>query len=183
MNPGVFLERNGILNLVRVERQHQVNPLTLGEFIVNPAAIAPLRRLKKAGFVVLATTNQPGLSLDYLPRHELDRMHGLLLRRLPLDAIYTCPHDLSDDCPCCKPKPGLLFEAAHQWRLDLDRCFVISDKWQDALAAHNAGCTSMLVRSPWIGNGHHDFVLSTLDEVVDRILQIHVNSYAMNSAA
>ena len=75
-------------------------------------------------------------------------------------------------CPCRKPKPGLLVEAAFQWHLDLDRSFVVSDKWQDAEAARTAGCTSLLLQSPWVGDVHHDFVLPDLEAIVDKILQL-----------
>ena len=48
MKQGIFFERDGILNVVRVERQHQVSPLTLEEFRVNEA-IAPLLASSKPG--------------------------------------------------------------------------------------------------------------------------------------
>jgi D-glycero-D-manno-heptose 1,7-bisphosphate phosphatase len=178
VNSGVFFERNGILNLVRVEREHQINPISPVDFALNPAARAPLLQLKSAGFVLLATTNQPGLSLGYQSRRELDFMHQLLRRELGLDQVCVCPHTESDDCPCRKPKAGLLTEAAHSWRLDLDRSYVVSDKWQDAAAAHSVGCTSLLVASPWNGASHHDFVLPTLEEVVERILQLHSGRFS-----
>ena len=117
MKPGIFFERDGILNVVRVERQHQVGPLTLEEFHVNKA-IAPLfSKFKDEGFVLIATTNQPGLSRGYQSRRELDRMHDLLRRELSLDDILVCPHDETDPCPCRKPKAGLLIEAAFKWQL------------------------------------------------------------------
>jgi D-glycero-D-manno-heptose 1,7-bisphosphate phosphatase len=172
MKSGIFFERDGILNLVKVERGQQVVPLSLDEFRVNPAAVEPLHKLKAAGFVLLAATNQPGLSRGYLPRRELDLMHTVLKKALPLDDILVCPHDEADHCPCRKPQDGLLLEAAFKWHIDLDRSYVISDKWQDAHAAHLAGCTSLLLRSPWIGKGHQDFVLSSLSEVVQKILQL-----------
>ncbi len=176
MKQGVFIERDGILNLVRVERQHQVSPLTMEELRVN-AAIAPLlARLKAAGLVLVATTNQPGLSRGYQSRRELDRMHDALRRELPIDDILVCPHDEIDRCPCRKPKPGLVTEAAFKWHLDLDRSFVISDKRQDAEAARQAGCTSLLVQSPWVGNVHHDFVLPSVAAVVDKILEVRALS-------
>lgn len=172
MKSGVFFERDGILNLVKVEKGSQVTPLTLDAFQVNAAALEPLKRLKAAGFVLLATTNQPGLSRGYQSRRELDRMHDLLRCQLPLDDILVCPHDETDDCPCRKPQPGLLTEGAFTWHLDLERSFVVSDKWQDAQAAHLAGCSSLLLRSPWIGKGHHDFVLSSLSGVAEKIFQL-----------
>ena len=102
-------------------------------------AMDGLRKFKAAGYVLIATTNQPGLSTGTLARRELDRMHEMLRRCLPLDDVLVCPHTESDDCTCRKPEPGLLTEAAFKWHLDLERSFVISDKWQDAKAARAAG--------------------------------------------
>jgi D-glycero-D-manno-heptose 1,7-bisphosphate phosphatase len=177
MKSAVFFERDGILNLVRVERHHQVTPLTLDEFHLNPDALMPLRLLKQAGCLLLATTSQPGLSRGYQSRRELDQMHAMLRRSFPLDDLLVCPHDETDRCPCRKPKPGLLVEAAFKWHLDLDRCFVVSDKWQDADAARNAGCTSILLESPWLGYVHRDFVVPTLAAMANKILQLRASSY------
>lgn len=170
MKQAVFIERDGVLNQVKVERQHQIVPLTLDEFRVNMNAVGLLGKLKAAGLLLIATTNQPGLSRGYQNRRELDRMHDLLRRTFPLDDILVCPHDETDRCPCRKPKPGLLVEAGFKWHLDLDRSFVVSDKWQDAEAARTAGCTSLLIESPWVGKVHRDFVLADLGAVVEKIL-------------
>ena len=168
---GVFFERDGILNRVRVERQRQIGPLTLDEFHINQEAAPFLRKLKAAGFVLIATTHQPGLSRGYQSRRELEIMHHVLRRVLPLDDIFVCPHDEPDRCPCRKPGTGLLREAAFAWHLNLDRSFVISDKWQDAEAARLAGCTSLMLASPWLGSAHHDLILPNLESAVEKILQ------------
>ena len=172
MKLGVFIERDGVLNVVRVERQHQVSPVTLEEMQVNTAAAPFLAKLKAAGLVLIATTNQPGLSRGYQNRREMDRMHDLLRKTFALDDFLVCPHDETDRCPCRKPKPGLLVEAAFKWHLDLDRSFVISDKWQDAEAARTAGCTSLLIDSPFVGKAHKDFVLPDIGAVVEKILRL-----------
>ncbi len=173
MRPAVFFERDGVLNLPQVVHGHQVTPLSLAEFHPNPAARPALMALKEEGFVLLATTNQPGLARGYLMRRELERMHDLLRRQLPLDEVLVCPHDEADDCPCRKPQPGLFTEAAFKWHLDLDRSFVVSDKWPDARAASMVGATSLLIQSPWLGNVHRDFVLADLPAAVARIRQLH----------
>jgi D-glycero-D-manno-heptose 1,7-bisphosphate phosphatase len=176
MKSAVFFERDGILNLAKLERGHQASPLLLEEFQLNMAILEPLRKLKAAGFALLATTNQPGLSRGYQSRRELDRMHELLRKHFPIDDILVCPHDETDHCPCRKPQAGLLIEAAFKLHLDLERSYVISDKWQDAQAARIVGATSILIKSPWIGNGHHDFVVTDLSEVVEKIHQFHSGS-------
>ncbi len=175
MKTAIFLERDGILNGTRVECRQQVSPVRLEEFRLNPEAGPLLHKLKDAGFVLIATTNQPGLSLGGVTRRELDRMHELLVRSLPLDGIMVCPHAAADLCPCRKPQPGLLTEASFKWHLDLERSFVISDKWQDAAAARTVGATSLLLQSPWTGSGHHDFVLPDLTAIVDRILRLRTS--------
>ena len=146
---------------------------------MNHAALEPLQKLKDAGYVLLATTNQPGISRGYLSRRELDLMHVVLRKKLPLDDILMCAHDEMDHCPCRKPSPGLIREAAFQYHLDLDRSFVVSDKWQDAQAAHNAGCTSIMLASPWIGKGHYDYVLPDLNAIANKILWLAANPVAL----
>ena len=172
MKRAVFIERDGILNEVRTGPKQQITPLSLEEFKIIPEAAEPLKKLKAVGFILIATTNQPGLSRGYQSRRELDRMHDMIRRAFPLDDILLCPHDEADHCPCRKPRPGLLIEAAFKWHLSLDHSYVISDKWQDAEAARTAGCTSLMVKSPWIGQVHHDFVLSDLNCIVDKILRL-----------
>ncbi len=182
MKPAIFLEQDGVLARVRVAGARQISAMTFEDFRINTDAIAPLRRLGAAGFVLIATTNQPGLSRGLLARRELDRMHGLLRQSFRLDDILICPHDEGDQCPCRKPRPGLLKEAAFKWQLDLGHSYVISDKWQDAEAARMAGCTSILLDSPWTGSGHHDFVVGDLESAVDKVLQLHAGVGTMEHA-
>ncbi len=172
MKLAVFIERDGILNQARIEGQHQVSPLALAEFHLNMEAIPLLKRLRAAGLVLIVTTNQPGLSRGYQSRNDLDRMHFLVRTMCRVNDILVCPHDEMDDCDCRKPKPGLLFEGAQTWDLNLSGCFVISDKWQDAEAARAAGCTSVLLKSPFLGRGHYDYVLPDLAAVVGKVLDL-----------
>ena len=172
MKTAVFIERDAILNEVKVGPKQQICPCTVEEFKVIRQNIEPLKQLKEAGLLLIATTNQTGVSRGTLTRRELDRMHDVLRRHFPLDDIMLCAHDESDRCPCRKPKPGLLIESAFKWKIDLDHSYVISDKWQDAEAARTAGCTSLLIQSPWIGPVHHDFILPDLASVAAKILQL-----------
>jgi hypothetical protein len=35
-----------------------------------------------------------------------------------------------------------------------------------------AGCTSIMVRSPWIGDDHHDFVVEDFASAVSKVLHL-----------
>lgn len=179
MKSAIFLERDGVVTDAPIVRGHAITPLHMSDFRLRPGVKSNLLRLRDAGFLLIVTTNQPGLADGRLCRSELDLMHRSLRHLLPIDDILVCPHADNDDCHCHKPEPGLFTEAAFKWHLDMDLSFVVSDKWQDAAAAHVAGCTSVMIESPLIGNGHHDFLVKSLTAATDKI----VGLYTPNGAA
>lgn len=181
MKAAVFFERDGVLNLCASHDGVQAVPLRFEDFRINPVAAPLLASLKASGFVLIATTNQPGVSRGDLTRNELDLMHGFLKRKLPLDDVMLCPYD-DESHPSCKPRPGMFMEASFKWRLDLDHSFIISDKWSDAKAAQIAGCTSIMIDSPWIGDDHHDFVVSDLAAAVAKIEHLQENRFSYKLA-
>jgi D-glycero-D-manno-heptose 1,7-bisphosphate phosphatase len=173
MKRSVFFERDALLNLALKGGQQKLltTPTRLEEFHIHETALHGLQRLKSAGFVLIVTTNQPDISAGTLSRRELDRMHELLRANLPIDEIYVCPHDENDDCPCRKPRAGMFHEAAFKYHLLLGQSFIISNRWQDAEAARLIGSTSLLIDSPWLGRGHHDFAVRDLDAAVDKVIE------------
>jgi len=126
MKKAVFIERDGILNQAAAGPQEPVTPLTFAEFKIHSGIEAPIGHLKKAGFIIVIVTNQPGLSKGHQSRRELDRMHDILRRKVELDDLMVCPHTEADHCPCRMPRPGLLIEAAFKWHINLDHSFVVS---------------------------------------------------------
>ena len=72
-----------------------------------------------------------------------------------IDAFYFCPHlepkDLAPGdvpCTCSKPAPGLLFEAAADFGIELRQSIFIGDKPSDLAAGRSAGCITAFL--------HHD---------------------------
>lgn len=179
MKTAIFFERDGILNHWSQFNGRPKTPTQPNEFQVNTSLIPDLLELKEAGFLLIATTNQPGVSTGTIHRGDLDRMHRKLMETLPLDDIFTCPHDPADECPCHKPRTGLFQEAAFKHHIILEHSFVVSDKWQDAKAAQYLGCTSVMIESPWTGKNHYDIMLPSLDKVAARILLYTGNSMAL----
>ena len=55
MKAAIFFERDGVLNLCETRHGHQVVPLRLEQFKVNPDAAVLLHQLKQAGFAANAT--------------------------------------------------------------------------------------------------------------------------------
>lgn len=170
MKRAVFIERDALLNLAFKNGQ-QKSPATLEEFDVHAAGRPALERLKAAGFILIATTNQAEISRGNLPRRELDRMHEIMRAKLPLDDILVCPHDEEDHCPCRKPRAGLFHEAAFKYHLLLGHSYVISNRWQDGEAARLIGSTALFIESPWLGRGHHDFAVRDFEAAVEKVFE------------
>jgi histidinol phosphatase-like enzyme len=73
---------------------------------------------------------------------ELLRPHDV-----ELDAIYVCPHRPEENCPCRKPRTGLLERAAEDQWLTLTGSTMVGDKRIDAETGQNAGGHGVLVRT------------------------------------
>jgi D-glycero-D-manno-heptose 1,7-bisphosphate phosphatase len=145
----VFLDRDGVLNEVRMEGTTASTPRTVAELQILPTAKADLGRLRAAGYVLLVVSNQPDVARGDLSLGAVDEINRALRHALPIDAAYVCPHDTSDGCPCRKPKPGLIHAGAREWGVDPGRSWLIGDRWVDLAAAEAAGVEGLLVERPW----------------------------------
>jgi D-glycero-D-manno-heptose 1,7-bisphosphate phosphatase len=172
MKVAVFFERDGVLIHPVSEGSSVRTPHRLEEFRVREDIAEALGKLRTAGFRLFATTNQPGVTAGAPTRRELDMMHAVLSRKLSLEAILVCPHPADDACTCRKPLPGLLREAAHQYKLDLEHSFVVSDRWEDAELADAVGATSVLIRSASNGGGHHDYIVPDFSAAVEKVMEV-----------
>ena len=153
MRPAVFLDRDGVLNRLVLAHGRQVAPRTLRDFSLLPGVGRAVRRLRRAGFVVIVVTNQPEIARGRLPLADLELMHLRLRSLLPVHAVYTCPHDDSDFCHCRKPLPGLLFRAAHDWLIALRDSFMVGDSWRDIAAGRAAGCHTVDLSTTAVRSG------------------------------
>ncbi|MBS4218793.1 HAD-IIIA family hydrolase [Bacillus sp. FJAT-49711] len=114
-----------------------------GEFDLFPGVAKSIQLLKKSGVLICSFTNQPGISkgevtLDSFKKEFMD---------FGFDKIYLCPHQHYEGCCCRKPSSEMLKKAANDNHLDLESCVVVGDRWTDLLAADEAGCKKILVKT------------------------------------
>lgn len=141
----VFLDRDGVLNRAFVDGGKSRSPRTLDEFELLPGVVEALHALKAAGVLLIVATNQPEVAQGLQRREVVEAMHARLREQLPLDGIKVCYEADEANCPCRKPKPGLLFEAAREHTIDLARSFVVGDRWRDVGAGRAAGCFTIFI--------------------------------------
>lgn len=180
LRAAVFLDRDGTL----CEEVGYLNHVS--RFRMFPFVAAALRRLNDSGHRVIVVSNQSGVARGYFPEGLVQQVNETMIQQLSeggakLDAIYYCPHATSENCSCRKPKTGMLERAAREHGIDLQRSFVVGDRYTDIELAHNARARGILVRTGY-GEGElawhatkwsasPDFVASDLPQAVDWILR------------
>ena len=144
----VFLDRDGVVNEVRMAGDVASCPRDVDELRIPDEVPAEMQRLKAAGFVLIVVSNQPDVARGDLPREAVERINRHLVEALSFDAVYWCPHDNADGCHCRKPLPGLILDAARDRGIDLARSCLIGDRWVDLAAAQAAGIDGILLERP-----------------------------------
>lgn len=143
--PAIFLDRDGVLNEVELRHGTPHPPAAVEQLRLLPGVTEACYRLRELGFALVVVTNQPDIARGKQTRDEVDRMHEALRARLPLDEIVVCAHDDVDDCPCRKPRPGMILDAAARLNLDLAASACVGDRWRDVGAGKRAGVMAIFV--------------------------------------
>jgi D-glycero-D-manno-heptose 1,7-bisphosphate phosphatase len=161
MQIAVFLDRDGTIN----EEMGYINHIDRFELL--PGATAAIRRINESGFKAVVITNQSGAARGYFPMELIDQVHqkmeGLLREEGAfLDGIYICAHGpgeegSSGNCDCRKPGIALMQQAAEELEIDLQRSYVVGDRFKDIEMARNAGARAILVLTGY-GRGEFEYL-------------------------
>ena len=161
--PCAFLDRDGTLTLDK-GYAHRVEDL-----VWMPGAREAVRLLNDRGWRVIVCTNQAGIAKGHFVEDEMRAFHTAMQAELAaggayVDAFYHCPYHpqavvehLRADHHDRKPNPGMLLRAMRDWRIDIDRSFMLGDKASDVEAGEAAG-----VRGVLYGGGRVDEVVAGL---------------------
>jgi imidazoleglycerol-phosphate dehydratase / histidinol-phosphatase len=147
MSKVVFVDRDG--TLVEEPPDEQVD--RLDKIRLMPGAIPALLEIRRAGFVLVMTSNQDGLGTPSFPEAEFQAVQQFILDLLAsqgirFDAICICPHFSDDGCHCRKPSAGLVRDYLDTHALDRTASFVVGDRDTDLQFARNLGVTGLRVR-------------------------------------
>jgi D-glycero-D-manno-heptose 1,7-bisphosphate phosphatase len=154
----VFIDRDGTIN---VDVDFLSSPEQL-ELI--PRSADAIRELNLMNIPVVVITNQSGIARGLFSEDDLSSIHRKLDHLLDqagakvLDYFY-CPHHPTDgiapyvkECECRKPKPGMLLQAKEKYGFDLERSFVIGDKFIDIVTGKSVRATSIQVATGYGAN-------------------------------
>jgi D-glycero-D-manno-heptose 1,7-bisphosphate phosphatase len=140
MNKALFLDRDGVIN-VEKDYLHKIEDF---EFIDGIFELC--KHYHKLGFLIVVVTNQSGIARNFYTEKDFDVLTAWMLKEffshdIDVKKVYYCPHhpDISGQCTCRKPNPGMLLQASKEFNIDLDNSIIIGDKERDIQAGINAG--------------------------------------------
>ena len=140
-----FLDRDGTINQKAAAGEYVT---CWREFRFLPGAEQAIRVLKQGGWRVVVVTNQRGVALGRMTATAVEEIHRRMLERVPVDAVYTCPHELGT-CDCRKPRVGLFLDAQRDFPdIEFEHCLVIGDAASDVEAGRRLGCRTVQVGEP-----------------------------------
>jgi D-sedoheptulose 7-phosphate isomerase len=181
----VFLDRDGVINQYPGDADYVKS---WEEFVFLPKVKDALKKLNDNGFKIFVISNQAGVSKGIYSREALDFITNNMLQELNkdnihIDGVYYCIHRQEKNCPCRKPKTGLIDNALEKIKKSnfdsCDMCYFIGDTIQDVQTGKVAGLKTILVFSgkekPQNKNNWQiqpDFTAPDLSKAVDLILSI-----------
>lgn len=134
----LFVDRDGtlIVDVGYPRDPARVEPL--------PGAFEALRELG-ARFALVIISNQSGIGRGLITEAEAQAVHDRVIEVFTREGVrfagaYYCPHAPDASCPCRKPAPGLLLDAARELGLDVAHSIMLGDKASDVAAGRAAGC-------------------------------------------
>ena len=150
-SPAIILDRDGTLcrDVVYMSRFEDFEPL--------PGVDAALRLLQDAGYRLFVATNQSGVARGLFSLETVEKLNAqfrdyFLEKGVNIEDFAVCPHhpegtvpEFTQDCPCRKPKPGMLLDLARKHNLDLSRSFMVGDMPRDVQAGLAAGTEGVLI--------------------------------------
>lgn len=147
--PAIFLDRDGVIN---VDHGYVSNQ---DDFEFIEGVFEACRAFKEKGYLLVVVTNQSGIARGMFTEDDFMALTewmdwNFADKGVDFDGIYFCPHhpDITGDCACRKPKPGMLLDAQRFLKIDMANSVMIGDKAGDLKAAQEAGVLNrILVRS------------------------------------
>jgi D-glycero-D-manno-heptose 1,7-bisphosphate phosphatase len=168
MNKGVFLDRDGVLNVDDPKYTYR-----LAKFQIVPGVCEALYRLKEAGYILIVVTNQSGIAQGIYTINQMKICHIFMQDACEhvIDHFYFCPYHPSVTNSISR-KPGtLMFEKGiAKFNIDIKKSWMVGDRGRDIIPARYLGIKTIQIGDEIEKENRADFEVANLTAAADLIL-------------
>jgi len=169
MVKALFLDRDGVINIEK-DYLYKVEDFEFVDGIIDLCKF-----YQELGYILIVVTNQSGIARGYYSEDDFNRLTSWMIEEfskygIEIKKVYFCPHhpDINGECSCRKPQPGMLFDAAKDFNIDLEDSILIGDKQRDIDAAINAG-----LKFTYLFDENNSIEKSTATKIVAKLEDIY----------
>lgn len=159
----VFLDRDGVINelVFNDSTEWLDSPFSEEEFIYKEGIIATLKEIQQRGYYIFIVTNQPAAAKGKVRLEKLYDLNAWLTEDLRSKGIHieflnVCPHHpegsakteydfLRGNCPCRKPREGMIRDLLEVYRIDREHSYMVGDSYTDIEAGKRAGVKTVFL--------------------------------------
>ncbi|KAB2842658.1 MAG: HAD family hydrolase [Melioribacteraceae bacterium] len=147
----VFFDRDNTLNY---DPGYIGNPDLVKLLPGVPQGITKLKN--ELDFKIVVISNQSGITRGRITERDVTAVNNkineiLRLEGTEVDKFYHCPFhpdfDTEEEYKCRKPSPQMVFKAAEDLKLDLNKSYFVGDKATDVLCGYNARVKTILIQT------------------------------------
>ena len=169
----IFLDRDGVIN----EEKNYL--YKINDFKFLDGVFSACIHFAIQGYKIIIVTNQSGISRGYYSVQDYEILTDWMIKQfkskqIEILEVFHCPHSPNDKCQCRKPMPGMFLEAQKKYRIDMANSWLIGDKEEDIIAAHNSGINNTII----VKSGHKidelnskaKYILNSINESIKVIV-------------
>ncbi len=148
MNKAVFLDRDGVIN-----KEIGDYIKSWEEFEFNEGCFEALRKLQKAGYLLIVVTNQGGVEKGLYSEETAEEILVNMCERLEEEGVdiaeyYYSPHHSNFSASLDRKPDSIMMEKGlARFNVDASQSYLIGDSRRDIIAGEKAGLVSIKIDS------------------------------------
>lgn len=180
----IFFDRDGVIN------QEKTPFVNLSNFEIYDDVSKFMKIARKKGYLLFIVTNQPVIAKGFISIDELDHIHQkleqyLLNEGIFIDEIKYCPHhpekgfigelpEFKIVCNCRKPETKMVSDLISHYNIDVNRSFLIGDRYRDIEAGNRSGLKSILIQRGLNGDDKNLFPDTIPNHIFKSLYEINI---------
>ncbi len=164
-NSAIFFDRDGVL----IDDMHYISDPKDVKILSGVKEL--LKKSKNEGYLNIVISNQSGISRGLLNWNDYLKVNSQMIKLLGnesyIDAIYAnsnSPNEIFSEDSWRKPSPNMILEAVSEFNIDLEKSFLIGDRFSDLLSAKNAGLRKFVHVLTGHGEKEREIILTNFRE-------------------